>query len=331
MLLTTVASQSPFHEAGASKIDGKETSDETTSSKNSHLPSSIDFDSMQKSVRLFCDASHSDATMMKVLINRIMPLYYARFSLLIFSPIYKVSASHPLLQYLLHQVSTLDHKKPCEVEAIFLSKCMSLNNDAIRSLKVFSDEPHAGLQTGQVKESLSLFAVLGQTSSPSSLLLLRRWLLFPSTQLHIINDRLDAVESLANPGNRTATEAIRKNLRHATNIQKCLAALEAGSTRINTWQALRKACEDLEAIRESVQSFARGKLLTEINFQDSFHEERICIQPGIDAELDALKHDFAGLPKLLDCVAHEISQRHNTSRPNLNRWEIFRPLCPIER
>jgi DNA mismatch repair protein MSH5 len=78
---------------------------------------------------------------------------------------------------------------------------MHLGSDAIKSLQIFDQEAHANLHFSKTKEGLSLYGILNKCITHNGKLLLRNWLLRPSTESQVIESRQDAIECFLESGN----------------------------------------------------------------------------------------------------------------------------------
>jgi DNA mismatch repair protein MSH5 len=78
---------------------------------------------------------------------------------------------------------------------------MHLGSDAIKSLQIFDQEAHANLHFSKMKEGLSLYGILNKCITHNGKLLLRNWLLRPSTESQVIESRQDAIECFLESGN----------------------------------------------------------------------------------------------------------------------------------
>lgn len=100
---------------------------------------------------------------------------------------------------------------------------MLVNTDTLCSLQIFETEDHANIHSLIKKEGLSLFSeflvlvraeprgltrcfsadMLNKTKTGLGKALLKRWMLQPSTEAEVLNERLNAVECLSRSENST--------------------------------------------------------------------------------------------------------------------------------
>lgn len=71
---------------------------------------------------------------------------------------------------------------------------LHIGKDALNSLQIFDQEAHANLHSNKTKEGLSVYGILNECVTYSGRMLLRYWLIRPSTQLTVIAARADLVE-----------------------------------------------------------------------------------------------------------------------------------------
>lgn len=69
------------------------------------------------------------------------------------------------------------------------------------SLQIFAEEGHGNAYSDRTKEGLSIFGLLNRTKTPMGKLLLRHWLLRPSSELSVIRGRHDALECFTQAAN----------------------------------------------------------------------------------------------------------------------------------
>ncbi|GAA5854993.1 hypothetical protein JCM9279_005715 [Rhodotorula babjevae] len=225
------------------------------------------------------------------------------------------------------------------LELIKLDKIMLVNSDALTSLQIFQDEAHAATGSSATKEGLSLFAhlppfvarIVNIARTPLGKILMRRWFIRPSLELDIIEARHDAVECFVRDENQPAVDAIESNFKHIKNVRRVLKAIAGGDGSLSDWQATwmfvfgsiqirdavlslehRKSVEVVDKLLDSFDSLAfkdLGEIINNvIDWQESqLTQGKVCVRPGIDAELDKLRRRFAGLESFLSSVAKDVA------------------------
>jgi DNA mismatch repair protein MSH5 len=216
------------------------------------------------------------------------------------------------------------------------------------SLQIIQSESHphshnqgpAKTNSGS-KEGLSvygLFHTLART--PQGKLLLRQYFLRPSTNLEVINERLESISFLLRTENSEQMETLIKNLSSIKNMRAVMINLRKGISgtgasqrgpsnsiwagiRLFAYHALQiKDCfqdvigGDRLAIRNKVleqfhgiQLAEVGKSITEIiDFELSRDQGRNVVRQGVDHDLDELKRTYEGLESLLVQVAQHVAQ-----------------------
>lgn len=121
---------------------------------------------------------------------------------------------------------------------------MQINTDALFSLQIFSEENHASIHSDKTKEGLSLFGILNSTKMTLGRLLMREWLLRPSTSLEVIQARHDAVACFLRPENLATSGVMHAQLKGVKNIPKILGVMKAGKGKVSDWQVLVKVCSN---------------------------------------------------------------------------------------
>ncbi|EMD39519.1 hypothetical protein CERSUDRAFT_111843 [Gelatoporia subvermispora B] len=216
------------------------------------------------------------------------------------------------------------------IEALPLSQSMQINTDALFSLQIFSEENHASIHSDKTKEGLSLFGILNSTKMTLGRLLMREWLLRPSTSLEVIQARHDAVACFLRPENLATSGVMHAQLKGVKNIPKILGVMKAGKGKVSDWQVLVKFTFHALMLRDALTELNHtsgvpilkklldaldsacfreiGTLINEtIDWEESTNAGRVCVRPHVDEELDNLKHIYHGIDEVLSRVAQQIS------------------------
>ncbi|KAG1881991.1 DNA mismatch repair protein MutS [Suillus tomentosus] len=218
------------------------------------------------------------------------------------------------------------------IEVLTIDQVMHINADALFSLQIFENESHASIHSDKIKEGLSLFGILDNTRTPLGRSLLRTWLMRPSLSIPVIAARHDAIDCFLHPENLAPASALQTHLKGIKNIPRILGLLRSGKAGVSDWQGLvkftyhsamlRDALAELhggdrvEVVRKlvatlDIASFKdTGNAVNEtIDWEESTNNNRICVRPYIDDELDQRKHVYAGLDAVLSKVAEQICQK----------------------
>ncbi|GAA5944527.1 hypothetical protein JCM3775_003284 [Rhodotorula graminis] len=217
------------------------------------------------------------------------------------------------------------------LELIKLDKIMLVNSDALTSLQIFQDEAHAATGSSATKEGLSLFGIVNIARTPLGKLLMRQWFIRPSLELDVIEARHDAVECFIRDENQPAIDAVEANFKHIKNVRRVLKAIASGDGSLSDWQAIwmfvygsiqirdailslehRQSVEIVDKFLDSFDSLAfkdLGEIINNvIDWQESqLTQGKVCVRPGIDAELDKLRRRYAGLESFLSSVAKDVA------------------------
>ncbi|KAG2033757.1 muts domain V-domain-containing protein [Suillus americanus] len=218
------------------------------------------------------------------------------------------------------------------IEVLAIDQVMHINADALFSLQIFENESHASIHSDKTKEGLSLFGILDNTRTPLGRSLLRTWLMRPSLSIPVIASRHDAIECFLHPENLAPASALQTHLKGIKNIPRILGLLQSGKAGVGDWQGLVKFTyhsamirdalaelhggDQVEVVRKLVASLDiasfkdTGNAVNEtIDWEESTNNNRICVRPYIDEELDQRKHVYAGLDPVLCKVADQICQK----------------------
>jgi DNA mismatch repair protein MSH5 len=187
-------------------------------------------------------------------------------------------------------------------------------------------------------------------STPQGKASLRRRFLRPSTSLKVIEGRLDAIDVLVRPDNSLAVEGLVKSIKKIRNMRAIMLQLRKGITTskhggrgINKgiWGGLQQFAFHSIKIRDSLQEInGIGKLEVArdiirnfdhtvlrsvgtqitciIDFEQSFEQYHTVVKPGIDDELDEMKHQYNGMEDLLAKAARSVAQEIHCDISQLN-------------
>ncbi|KAI4729264.1 hypothetical protein E4T49_02943 [Aureobasidium sp. EXF-10728] len=239
-----------------------------------------------------------------------------------------------------HRIST--------IEMFTLAGSMFVNADTLLSLQIIQSESHphshnqgpAKTNSGS-KEGFSvygLFHTLART--PQGKILLRQYFLRPSTNLDVINERLNSISFLLRTENAEQMETLIKNLSRIKNMRAVMINLRKGISGVGAskkgpsnsiWVGIRlfayhalqikdcfqeivggerlAICNKVMEQFQGIQLAEVGKSITEvIDFELSQDQGRNIVRQGVDHELDELKRTYEGLESLLVQVAHHVAQ-----------------------
>ncbi|KAG2153131.1 DNA mismatch repair protein MutS [Suillus bovinus] len=250
-----------------------------------------------------------------------------------------ISCLGALLDYLTREraASDLDDDAGVEglnisgIEVLTIDQVMHINAEALFSLQIFENESHASIHSDKTKEGLSLFGILDNTRTPLGRSLLRTWLMRPSLSIPVIAARHDAIECFLHPENLAPASALQTHLKGIKNIPRILGLLQSGKAGVGDWQGLVKFTYHSAMLRDALAELHGGdrveivqKLVATldiasfkdtgnavnetIDWEESTNNNRICVRPYIDEELDQRKHIYAGLDAVLCKVAEQICQ-----------------------
>ncbi|KDR82897.1 hypothetical protein GALMADRAFT_220895 [Galerina marginata CBS 339.88] len=218
-----------------------------------------------------------------------------------------------------------------DIEILCLDQAMQINADALLSLQIFEDESHASVHSDKTKEGLSLFGILNNTKTTLGRSLLRTWLLRPSLSLSEIRSRHDAVECFMRSENVATANILHNHLKGVKNIPRVMGLMKDGKAKLTDWQCLVKFTFHATMLRDSLSELHKAsnvdvvkKLISVldiatfkeigikvndiIDWEESSNNERVCVRPHIDEDLDNRKHVYHGIDSVLSTVAEQISQ-----------------------
>lgn len=226
-----------------------------------------------------------------------------------------------------------------------LSDLMFVNADTLASLQIIQSESHPnspmqGPNHTGAKESLSVFGLFQHLArTPQGKQKLRQIFLRPSTDIAVIEERLQTINVLLRSENSPVLDKLSESLKKIKDVRSVMTHLQKGTnTSSSRGNAIRKGVwanlqnftyqvlRVLEALRElmgnqglvittkilaEVQGARMneiGTMVTEVvDFQLSAEQHRTVVLRGFDAELDNIKRTYDGMDTLLTRVATQIS------------------------
>jgi DNA mismatch repair protein MSH5 len=231
------------------------------------------------------------------------------------------------------------------IEMFTLSDMMFVNADTLASLQIIQSEnhPNSHMQgpnkaTSGAKEGLSLYGLFHHLAcTPQGKQKLRQLFLRPSTDLAVINERLNTISVMLRPENSPPLEQISRSLRKVKDIRTVVIHMQKGISGIGkgksvasgvwanihnfTFQVLQiiQGLHDLNggsalAVTSKVLSEIHpprmtqiGQMITDIvDFERSVEQHRTAVKQGVDTELDNMKRTYDGMSSFLAQVATQL-------------------------
>ncbi|KAH9821620.1 muts domain V-domain-containing protein [Melampsora americana] len=217
-------------------------------------------------------------------------------------------------------------------EFLSMSMFLHIGTDALRSLQIFDQEAHANLHSNKTKEGLSLYGILNECVTYSGKMLLKNWLIRPSTQPEIISARADAVQCFLDSENEHCAGRMLQYLKSTGNLARTIMIVSSGKGRVGEWRSILnfmrsslKICEEsnsfigfnfniplISRISDSEHNSELEdqvqKIDDVIDWQESkMNGGRVTVRNGIDDQLDELRESYAGLESKLDHLARKLS------------------------
>ncbi|EGG05517.1 uncharacterized protein MELLADRAFT_116742 [Melampsora larici-populina 98AG31] len=231
--------------------------------------------------------------------------------------------------YLMEDAQSMSGQEDFLSMSIFLH----IGSDALRSLQIFDQEAHANLHSNKTKEGLSLYGILNECVTYSGRMLLKNWLIRPSTQLDIISARANAVQCFLDSENEHCAGRMRQYLKSTGNLARTTMIVSSGKGRVGEWRSvlnfMRAAVNICEESKSFIDSDLKIGLISRISNSDQHTSElneqakkidlvidweeskinggRVIVKSGIDDELDELRESYAGLESQLDHLARKLS------------------------
>ena len=235
------------------------------------------------------------------------------------------------------------------LEMFSLRETMFINADTLHSLQIMGAESHphshnkgpTKTSSGE-KEGLSVYGLFHHLArTPQGRFLLRQQFLRPSLNLDVINERLSALGVFTRPDNDPPLQSLVQSLKSVGNMRVMMVNLRkgvGGSTKgargfsKSIWTSIRAFVFYALKIKDTLLDIIRGETLAirnkvieqfegyhlaqigrriseTIDLERSTEEGRTIILPGVDEELDQMKHTLDSLDDFLNRVARKLSEK----------------------
>ncbi|KAF2842516.1 hypothetical protein M501DRAFT_949091 [Patellaria atrata CBS 101060] len=235
------------------------------------------------------------------------------------------------------------------IEMYTLKDSMFINADTLLSLQIMQSEshPHSHNQgptkaTSGSKEGLSIYGLFHHLArTPQGKYLLRQYFLRPSMNVQVIKERLNTISFFVRPDNTEHLDGLVKNLKNVNNLRVVMINLRKGvsnntgkgkSISRGLWSQIRAfvfhalkikdifkeldGAEQLGIRNKIYEKFEEyhlaqiGRKISEIvDFEESAIHHRTVVLPGVDEELDNMKHVYDGLESILSQAAKSIADQ----------------------
>ncbi|KAE8753179.1 hypothetical protein FOCC_FOCC000102 [Frankliniella occidentalis] len=216
-----------------------------------------------------------------------------------------INALARLLKYLNNNLAWLclsqQENKILGVRNMCIDQQVWINYETYRALQIFTHTAHPSLfkwTSDAHKEGLSIFGLFNRCSSKLGSKFMRATMLQPTTNIDVLNKRHEVVTFCMNPAHE---DVVKK-------MQGCIRQVQSISTNHNVL-LLREICcqfadsvpffeEARSAIPESL--YRIGHIMKKIiDFQTSEEMKRFVVLPGVDNDLDKMKHKYANLSDMM--------------------------------
>lgn len=162
------------------------------------------------------------------------------------------------------------------IELFTLSEQMFINADTLASLQIIQSEnhPNSHKSSSGAKESLSVFGLFFHLAhTPQGKQKLRQIFLRPSTNMEVIEERLNTLNILLRPENSTSLDSINRSLKHIKDIRSVVIHLQKGINDLGkgnnifrgVWANIRNFTFHTLKILEAIRELCDGHLLVICN------------------------------------------------------------------
>ncbi|MHC1576530.1 MAG: DNA mismatch repair protein MutS [Methanosarcinaceae archaeon] len=168
-----------------------------------------------------------------------------------------ISSAGAALEYALStQMRQLEHVQTLTTYSE--SDFMILDSITLRNLEIVRNVRDEGHDT-------SLLRILDETRTPMGRRLLQKWLIKPLIDVKSINDRLDAVEELAN--DTLLRFDVRSHLSYVRDIERLIGRIVYGNSNARDLVALKRSLEVVPEIINCLGEGTHSQLLTDIKVE----------------------------------------------------------------
>lgn len=213
------------------------------------------------------------------------------------------------------------------IAVISLDEFVGINMDSMYALSIVKPE-------GKRNDIMTLLTFLSKTSSKIGGLTMKKYILRPSCNIDVINERLDTVEFIVNEMGSKSLNTVPTRLTFClqciSNITKTLQCLRMGNFDPSIWKQLRKYSINVLKINEIIEmnhrliefpAFARYASLCDTQLARKVHckldeildfdsdPNDVSIKPGVDVSLDECLLQYSRMEITLDKVALSISNQ----------------------
>lgn len=126
-----------------------------------------------------------------------------------------------------------------------ISKKLVLDQTTLRNLEVFKNVRDGGIEN-------TLLSVLDRTLTPMGARLLKKWMMEPLMDVHMINSRLNAVEELVS--NTVARGDIATALERTRDLERIVGKVIYGSANARDLIAIKDCLENVPDLREALRA-----------------------------------------------------------------------------
>ncbi|XP_034246125.1 mutS protein homolog 5-like [Thrips palmi] len=197
-----------------------------------------------------------------------------------------------------------------------------INSETYHALQIFTHTAHPSLfkwTPDAHKEGFSIFGLLNRCNSKLGSKFLRGTMLQPTTNIQELTKRHEVIRFCMDPAHEDVVKKMQECIRQVQSISGMLPRLFAAQATIAQWKSLRKTNHNILRIREICSRFSNtvpffekarsvisddlyrvGHLMDQIiDFQTSEQTKQFCVLPGVDNDLDKMKHTYANLSDMM--------------------------------
>ncbi|KAK3927533.1 MutS protein-like protein 5 [Frankliniella fusca] len=237
-----------------------------------------------------------------------------------------INALARLLKYLNNNLAWLclsqQENKILGIRNMCIDQQVWINYETYRALQIFTHTAHPSLfkwTPDAHKEGLSIFGLFNRCCSKLGTKFMRTTMLQPTTNLSELTKRHEVITFCMNPAHEDVVKKMQGCIRQVQSISGMLPRLLAAQATIPQWKSLKKTNHNVLLLREICCQFADGVPFFQeaksaipealyrvghimeriIDFQTSEQMKRFVVLPGVDNDLDKMKHTYANLSEMM--------------------------------
>ena len=203
-----------------------------------------------------------------------------------------IGAAGGVLHYLTQSLRR-DVKHLTRITFYRRSDFLTLDYTTLRHLEILEPQHH------DAPRNSSLYGALNRTATPMGARLLRQWLSQPLAAVEPIRRRQEAVQTFIE--NTFGLDSFRQQLAHVRDLERTLGRLSSGSGNARDLVALRRALEQIPALKQTLSTVAAD--VSRLKLSESSQSGLTSAATGL---LETLNAQISESPDLVELISRAI-------------------------